>query len=338
MTERTISAQRIGIVGAGLSGIACARKLAEQGFDCVMYDRGRSLGGRLSTRQIEFEGELYRFNHGAPFLHVRSPAFREIVDKWVKQGFARWDDARSCIRGIPTTQSIPEHLAAGLNIRSSETVISLERAGSQWEVHSLSYADSESHIERFDAVVFACPFVQAQRVLHASKIQLTNQLQEISSSTTWILMLILEHETGFDSLPDFYRFEQAGDVQQIVVQSRQADRVALVATMSPAWSSEHSGSRADEVHESMNESAKNAIATLAEIKLGSLRVLYTKPHRWGLARSRSVIPEAFNLNQSLRLGFAGDSFAGPDGIWLDAEGAYLSGNALGSAVSLQTRS
>ena len=45
---------RIGIVGAGMAGLACAERLADQGHDGVLIDKdkGRGPGGRMSTRRI----------------------------------------------------------------------------------------------------------------------------------------------------------------------------------------------------------------------------------------------------------------------------------------------
>ena len=41
------------IVGAGISGLITARRLADAGVSAMVFDKGRSVGGRLATRRIE---------------------------------------------------------------------------------------------------------------------------------------------------------------------------------------------------------------------------------------------------------------------------------------------
>ena len=54
------------IIGAGLSGLACARFLQDAGIESVVFDRGRHPGGRVATKQIAHKEDLHLFNHGAP--------------------------------------------------------------------------------------------------------------------------------------------------------------------------------------------------------------------------------------------------------------------------------
>ena len=51
---------QIAIIGAGIAGLACARKLAQAGVHAVVFDKGRGIGGRVATRRA---GDL-RFDHG----------------------------------------------------------------------------------------------------------------------------------------------------------------------------------------------------------------------------------------------------------------------------------
>jgi hypothetical protein len=43
----------VAIIGAGLSGLTCARQLQQQGYKIVVLEKSRGLGGRLATRRIE---------------------------------------------------------------------------------------------------------------------------------------------------------------------------------------------------------------------------------------------------------------------------------------------
>ena len=54
---------RVAIIGAGMSGLACARQLTKAGVSVVVFDKGRGIGGRVVTRQA---GDL-QFDHGHLF-------------------------------------------------------------------------------------------------------------------------------------------------------------------------------------------------------------------------------------------------------------------------------
>ena len=41
------------VVGAGLAGATAARLLADHGFDVVVLDKGRRVGGRTSRRRVD---------------------------------------------------------------------------------------------------------------------------------------------------------------------------------------------------------------------------------------------------------------------------------------------
>ena len=40
------------IIGAGMSGIACARALRKAGAPVRLIDKGRGIGGRVATRRV----------------------------------------------------------------------------------------------------------------------------------------------------------------------------------------------------------------------------------------------------------------------------------------------
>ena len=66
------------VVGAGLAGLMAARRAAAAGHEVVLFDKGRSPGGRLATRRIGTAA----FDHGAQFFTVRTDEFGRHVDRW----------------------------------------------------------------------------------------------------------------------------------------------------------------------------------------------------------------------------------------------------------------
>ena len=78
--------RRVAVVGAGIAGLACARRLVESGHDVKVFDKGRSVGGRAATRRIKIGESELSFNHGAQYFTIRDPAFRAEVDRLVAAG------------------------------------------------------------------------------------------------------------------------------------------------------------------------------------------------------------------------------------------------------------
>ena len=60
------------VVGGGVSGIACARALADSGRPVVVRDRGYRLGGRMAVKTM---GDR-PVDVGASYFTVSVPAFQ----------------------------------------------------------------------------------------------------------------------------------------------------------------------------------------------------------------------------------------------------------------------
>ena len=76
---------RIIIVGAGLAGLMAAQSCVQAGHNVIVFDKGRSVGGRLATRRIDSAV----LDHGAQFFTVRDAAFQIHVDTWFSAGVVR---------------------------------------------------------------------------------------------------------------------------------------------------------------------------------------------------------------------------------------------------------
>lgn len=66
----------VAVIGSGLSGIACARELTRAGQQPLVFEYQRSAGGRLATRRFESAA----FDHGAQYVTVADPGFRQIIE------------------------------------------------------------------------------------------------------------------------------------------------------------------------------------------------------------------------------------------------------------------
>ena len=56
---------KVGIIGAGVAGLSTAKLLIEQGLECVVFERGDTLGGvwadGYSNFGVQVQKELYEF-------------------------------------------------------------------------------------------------------------------------------------------------------------------------------------------------------------------------------------------------------------------------------------
>ena len=153
------------VVGAGISGLACARALTAAGRAVRVLDRGREPAGRMSSRTMHDRA----VDVGASYLTARSGSpFAAVVDDWVARGLARpWTDTFAVagpdgLRERKTgpvryaapagLRSLVEDLAAGLDVTTGRTVA---RVGAGPTV------DGDSS----PAVVLAMPGPQAARLL-----------------------------------------------------------------------------------------------------------------------------------------------------------------------------
>ncbi|BAJ73753.1 predicted NAD/FAD-dependent oxidoreductase [Microbacterium testaceum StLB037] len=106
------------VVGGGISGLACARAIQDAGKTVRVLDRGRRVGGRLSSRTIEGRP----VDLGASYFVVgEAERFGHVVADWEERDLARpWTDTFVVVDadGNPSTKPGPMRWAAPLGSRS----------------------------------------------------------------------------------------------------------------------------------------------------------------------------------------------------------------------------
>ena len=182
----------VAVVGAGLAGIACARRLAGAGVQVRVFESQRAAGGRLATRRFEAAS----FDHGAQYVTVTDLGFRQIVEDAHGAGAAGlwqpdWPDRRredgELWVGTPGMTALPRYLARGLDIEYGARIVRLERHRRGW---ALLDDRGSAHVD-FGLVVLAMPAPLAA-VLAGPHTTLAARVRSIPMAPCWAVMVAFE--------------------------------------------------------------------------------------------------------------------------------------------------
>jgi renalase len=321
------------VVGAGISGIACATAMAEAGVIPLVVDRGRVVGGRMASRSLRETGTAFDgrvVDIGASYFTVSTPEFRAVVDDWVARGLARpWTDSFHVASsdGVEAVRTGPIRYAAQGGLRSLivDTASKLPDVWSSIDVTSVN-ADETSFIvngERRAAVALCMPNAQAHRIIDTSLMSpsLETALTGITYEPVIAVTAVFDQQCweDFDGM-----FVNDDPVITWIANdgSRRGDGApVLVVHVNPVLSARHLDDPASVL--------PIVLATLRRILSLTAQPTWVDAHRWTFAKPMAAHIEAFYLNEERLIGLAGDAWAdGPK-----VETAWLSGHLLGAELA-----
>ncbi|GAB60499.1 NAD(P)/FAD-dependent oxidoreductase [Rheinheimera nanhaiensis] len=325
----------IAIIGAGIAGAACAQRLQQQGQHVVVFDKGRAVGGRMSSKRTS-AGYL---DLGAQYFTARTPAFSSQCQRWLaQQVIERWHGALGLIEqgmlgaspdateryiGIPSMQKPVQQLLADISVQHAE-VSAVHFEQGCWQL----YAGADL-LGQFQQLVLAVPQQQAARLLQQvieSQWQLKSLFAQIALLPCWAVNIELAES---DSLPvqfDGIFVKQDAQISWLARQGSKTGRAGpqhWLVHFTPAWSAEHLELSADEV-------AQHALAALQRVFNTRVKAVATLSHRWRYAQQVADYPLLGALRlHDVKLGLCGD--------WLNGgrvENAWLSGKQLAEELAL----
>ena len=318
---------KVGVIGAGIAGLTCARVLVDHGLDVTLFDKGRAPGGRTSRRRAE----PFHFDHGAQYFTARDPVFCRYVESWREDGIIdAWQGrtvtiGRSGIEdvvtpgerfvGVPGMNALARHLAKNLEIQTGVEISGLVRDGRSWRLAARHSFENES----FDLIVLAVPAVQAVSLLGEAP-KLADRLKGVGMSPCWAVLL------GFDERLDLVFDAAWASDSPICWLARnnskpgrdQAESWVLHASRD--WSEGNLEDEADTILPRL----RDAFGALTGL---SVTPAFGVAHRWRYALAHRPLGEAFLLDDDQRLGVCGD--------WCLAgrvESAFQSGAALAGRI------
>ena len=329
--------REIVVVGAGVAGLAAARRLKDAGLEPLVLSCGRGLGGRCATWRLDEQPVDY----GVSFLHGSDPEFVEairsvpkatVISGWPRRvegsgtpcqprAFVRNNTRLAYAEGLSV---FPKWLARDLGVRREVTVerLAMTRIGI-----TLSLGSGEKVIGRQVILAMAGPQVEALLT------PLVGSSREVDSARRLLAMLgslpsltvMAAYEPQQQPSWDIM-FPEASTILQVAAHDsakrHQPRSTVLVLQAQPRWSRV----RLDEAPEvwarTLIEEAGRFVGAWARTP----RV--TRTHRWKYARVDAgcelTHPLLIELAGGSRLGVAGELFAPGGGV----EAAWLSGHRL----------
>ncbi|TPG15509.1 NAD(P)/FAD-dependent oxidoreductase [Sphingomonas oligophenolica] len=305
---------RIGIVGAGIAGLSCAEMLAAGGHAVMLFDKGRSAGGRMATRRVATPSGNVAFDHGAQYFTAHDPRFVTAVTQWQASGIvAPWpgagDDAWV---GIPGMNAVVKALSRPLAVQWNSRVDALRRIDQSW------FFDPVADVP-FDAVIVATPAEQAAPLLATHEPAMAKIAQGCPSAPCWTAMVAFAERIAVAE--DIIR--DAGIISWAARNSAKPGRSGIepwVIQATADWSRHH----LEDEESSVIDALLSALAAQANLKLPvpAIRIA----HRWRYARATSVHHGSL-WNGATRIGAVGDWLLAPR-----IESAWLSGRMLADRI------
>ena len=307
---------RIGIVGAGLAGLACAQRLQAAGHGAVLFDKGRGPGGRMSARRVTTPDGEASFDHGAQYFTARDPAFRHQVEQWCRAGCAAaWPAAGAdAWVGVPAMNAPIKALSHAMDVRWNVQVTALRRRQGEWLLVG------EGGEEAFDVVVVAIPAEQAAVLLAPHEPEFAARATSTVSEPCWTLMAAFAEPLSVAG--DVLRGDAVvGWAARNSAKPGRTGPESWVVQGSAQWSRAHlECTPADIVPMLLGAFA---VATGVALPRPSAALA----HRWRFAKSGAA-GDGQLWSRDRLLGVCGDWLLGPR-----VECAWLSGTALASEIA-----
>ncbi|MDP5140703.1 MAG: FAD-dependent oxidoreductase [Spirosomaceae bacterium] len=305
------------IIGAGMSGLTAATDLQNNGWKVTVLDKGRGVGGRMSTRRIA-DG---RADHGGQYFSAKTPEFQAFTEKLIADNVAaEWQVAGKDFArfvGKNGMSDIPKFMAKGLDIRTGERANKIEKTASSYIVS----ADSGNSYET-DALILTSPAPQTIDLLNDVNFEVNNSVIEALNSIEYLpcisVMALLNAQTKIPK-PGNLTFENEA-IAWIADNTQKGISEPQTVTIhaSAAYSQDNLEGNLEEIRDELLSKAAEWVSPES--------IVEKQIHRWRYSLANKRYNEPFlAVNETLLLG--GDGF----GIG-NIEGAFLSGKAMAAAL------
>jgi len=335
MQAKLNNKKTVAVIGAGISGAACAFQLQSLGFEVQVYEKSRGASGRLSTRRTD----TWSADHGAQYFTARDSLFIKEVNRWIELGLvAQWQPKLGVYKegswsesfskdhrfvGTPDMTAPTKYLTKQLSVQYETTICAMEKNNHGWTLISLEHGPL---FKQFDFVILATPSPQVEALLK----NVTGDVSELSESSSiasasemkscWTMMAHFPHQSSFAFDAAFINQEAIAWIARNNTKPQRAGLDYWTIHASPDWSDAHLELEKEDVGHKLLECMEKLgfDTTDAQVTL----------HRWRYASGglEPMIECHYSANDAL--GFCGD--------WLHGgrvEGAWLSGVKLANRIN-----
>ncbi len=318
------------IIGAGLTGLVAAQRLAEAGHSVRVIDKGRSVGGRLATRRM---GTAV-LDHGAQFFTTRSDDFRRAVEQWIDdgvveewcRGFEGEGDGHPRYRAVGGMNQLAKHLRTALP--DSVEVLTSHRASSIIPLadgFAVSYDGAIRSPDESTAVICTAPMPQTLELFDSGGLRIDPDQAGVRDLTYHSVIALLAN------LDRTASFGPSGAVQRPddPVFTFSCDNSIKGISPSPAATFHVAHELSSDLWKRTDAEILEVLRPQAAAMLGDATIVDIQVKKWRFAGPVDPWPErcAVVATRPGPIVCAGDAFGGPK-----VEGAFLSGLAAADAV------
>ena len=304
----------IAIIGAGMSGMICARNLKDAGYEPIVFEKSRGVGGRMATRRTN---EGLQFDHGAQYITAKNKHFQSFIDRAASEGYAaHWEvDGKNTFVGSPSMNSMLGSVTKDISLKLNQEIKTVDKVENGWALIS------ENQKQIFDIVILALPAPQIINLIGRNN-SLSQIICDIVMAPCLTLMAAF---TPDEATPFITRREVNDDVAWIAQDSAKPQRsreiTCWVVQAGDDWSRRYLEYDKDEI-------ARILTSMLCErLGISARGLLYSSAHRWRYSKVIVPLGRPYISDDSATLYLGGDWATGAR-----VEAAWESGTAIASDI------
>jgi predicted NAD/FAD-dependent oxidoreductase len=156
--------KKVAVIGAGISGLSCARILVQAGVRVTVFEKSRSFGGRCATRI--WEGNVV--DHGAQYFTMADPKFRSEMELLCGGELRELTAPVLDQHGAVIASEVPRWYHEGGNNRLGRVIAEGCKVRMETAVERMAPPQDDGrwalHGETFSAVVSSAPWPQTAAI------------------------------------------------------------------------------------------------------------------------------------------------------------------------------
>lgn len=324
----------IAIIGAGMAGLTVAKNLASQGFSVDVFDKGRGVGGRTSSRR---SGWGY-FDHGCQYFSVTDRLFHDFLREysqiispwqgkfylWADGKFSQNDDDK--IKYIPhySMSNLCKEIAKNLRINLSTRITDLTKQKT-WTLMD----ENLQEYSNYDWVIISAPPAQTRDLLLKHTV-ISEEIKHIEMLPCYSLMLATSEALKYDIDGLQLQHPCLGWIALNHLKPFRHNSYTMTIQSNFSWAKDSLEFDAERHGNAARTLVSNILKTATADILGENldNLVYESVHLWRYALPAKASEQKYYLDREEKIGVCGD--------WClkgKLESAFLSGYFLASALT-----